>query len=59
MVFAAVDISTGRFSLAETDVAGLAAEIARLEPREIVVPDAIFDDPELRALWARAAPPSP
>ena len=54
---AAVDISTGRFSLAETDVAGLAAEIARLEPREIVVPDAIFDDPELRALWreSRAA----
>src|SRR3954447_22947173 len=54
---AAVDISTGAFSLTETDAAGLAAEIARLEPREIVVPDAIHDDPELRTLWreARAA----
>ena len=30
---------------------GSPAEIARLEPREIVVPDAIHDDPELRALW--------
>jgi DNA mismatch repair protein MutS len=48
---AAVDISTGRFALAETAQAGLAAEIARLEPREIVVPDVIFDDPELRTLW--------
>src|SRR4051794_12363696 len=54
---AAVDISTGAFSLTETDAAGLAAEIARLEPREIVVPDVIHDDPELRTLWreARAA----
>src|SRR3954468_4986288 len=48
---AALDISTARFALSETDVAGLAAEIARLEPREIVVPDQILDDPELRNLW--------
>jgi DNA mismatch repair protein MutS len=48
---AAVDISTGRFTLAETDVAGLSAEIARLDPREIVVPDAVHDDPALRSLW--------
>src|SRR4051812_7855251 len=48
---AAVDISTGRFLVAETDGAGLAAEIARLEPREIVVPGAIHDDPSLRDLW--------
>ncbi|MFL5223481.1 MAG: DNA mismatch repair protein MutS [Microvirga sp.] len=48
---AALDISTGRFALSETDAAGLAAEIARLEPREIVVPDQILDDPELRNLW--------
>src|ERR687890_1474537 len=44
---AAVDISTGRFLVGETDGAGLAAEIARLEPREIVVPDSIHDDPAL------------
>jgi DNA mismatch repair protein MutS len=54
---AAVDISTGRFSLSETDEAGLAAEVARLDPREIVVPDTVFDEPALRALWreSRAA----
>jgi DNA mismatch repair protein MutS len=49
---AAVDISTGRFTLSESDAAGLSAEIARLDPREIVVPDAVHDDPVLRSLWA-------
>jgi DNA mismatch repair protein MutS len=48
---AAVDISTGRFLVAETDGPGLATEIARLEPREIVVPDAIHEDGSLRDLW--------
>jgi DNA mismatch repair protein MutS len=48
---AAVDISTGRFLLAETDGAGLGAEIARLEPREVLVPDTLLDDAELAALW--------
>src|SRR4051794_370062 len=43
---AALDISTGVFSVSETDAAGLGAEIARLEPREIVVPDVIHDEPE-------------
>nr|WP_246180188.1 DNA mismatch repair protein MutS [Microvirga thermotolerans] len=48
---AAVDISTGRFTLGETDAAGLPAEIARFDPREILVPDSIHDDPELAAFW--------
>src|SRR3954470_24282255 len=48
---AAIDISTGRFSLGETDAAGLPAEIARVEPREILLPEAIFEDPDLVALW--------
>jgi DNA mismatch repair protein MutS len=48
---AAVDISTGHFVLSETDGAGLPAEIARFEPREILVPDVIHDDPELRSYW--------
>ena len=43
---AAVDISTGHFALSETDGTGLSAEIARFEPREILVPDVIHDDPE-------------
>ncbi|MCB8821843.1 DNA mismatch repair protein MutS [Microvirga rosea] len=48
---AAVDISTGHFVLSETDGTGLSAEIARFEPREILVPDVIHDDPELAAFW--------
>ncbi|MFL4994812.1 MAG: DNA mismatch repair protein MutS, partial [Microvirga sp.] len=48
---AAVDISTGHFVLSETDGTGLSAEIARFEPREILVPDVIHDDPELRSFW--------
>lgn len=48
---AAVDISTGHFVLSETDGSGLSAEIARFEPREILVPDVIHDDPELRSFW--------
>ncbi|WP_342359467.1 DNA mismatch repair protein MutS [Terrarubrum flagellatum] len=48
---AAVDITTGAFSLSETQQAGLGAELARLDAKEIVVPDSIFDDPELKALW--------
>ena len=41
---ASLDISTGAFSLAETDEAGLAIEIARLEPSEIVAPESLFAD---------------
>ena len=48
---AGVDISTGRFSLSETGGLGLQAEIARLDPREILLPDAILEDPDLAALW--------
>lgn len=46
-----LDISTGEFHVAETDGARLSAEIARLDPGEIVVPDAVHDDPALRAFW--------
>jgi DNA mismatch repair protein MutS len=51
---AAVDISTGRFVVSEVAEAGLAAEIARLEPREIILPDAVHDDPALAELWRGA-----
>src|SRR5437868_6837005 len=44
-----IDISTGEFRIAECDRAGLPAEIARLEPGEIVVSDALYGDPELAA----------
>src|SRR6202162_2418701 len=46
-----LDISTGEFRIAECDRNGLAAEIARLEPSEIIVSDALYADPELVALW--------
>ena len=48
---AAVAISTGAFRVHESSAAGLQAEIARLEPREILVPDGVLDEPSLKALW--------
>jgi DNA mismatch repair protein MutS len=51
-----LDISTGEFRLTECDRVGLAAELARLEPGEIIVSDALYGDadvaPMLRALPA-------
>jgi DNA mismatch repair protein MutS len=48
---AEVDISTGRFVLSSCEGDQLAAEIARIDPKEIVLPDAIRDDPALASLW--------
>ncbi len=50
-----IDISTGEFRIAECDHGSLAAEIARLEPGEIVVSDALYSDPEL-APYLRTLP---
>src|SRR3954464_1283228 len=41
-----IDISTGEFRLAECDRPAVAADIARLEPGEIIVSDALYGDPE-------------
>src|SRR3954467_12457373 len=46
-----IDISTGEFGVAERDRAGLAAELARLEPGEVIVSDALYSDPDLAAYW--------
>src|SRR5438128_3846043 len=46
-----IDISTGEFRIAERDRAGLAAEIARLEPGEIIVSDALYGDRALAPYW--------
>jgi len=46
-----IDISTGEFRITECDRASLAAEIARLEPGEIIVSDALFADGELAPYW--------
>ena len=50
-----IDISTGEFRIAECDRAGLPAEIARLEPGEIIISDALYRDPEL-APYLRTLP---
>jgi len=50
-----IDISTGEFRIAECDRAGLSAEIARIEPGEIIVSDALYADGDLVQLW-RALP---
>ncbi len=46
-----LDISTGEFRISTCDRNGLPAEIARLEPGEILVSDALYDDAELAPLW--------
>jgi DNA mismatch repair protein MutS len=55
---ATIDISTGAVTLSETDEAGLAPEIARLEPREIVAPQSLFDEPAFARLAKEAGAPA-
>src|SRR3954464_533443 len=40
-----IDISTGEFRIAECDRTAVAADIARLEPGEIIVSDTLYGDP--------------
>src|SRR3954452_2050991 len=42
-----LDISTGEFCVTECDRLALAAELARIEPGEIIVSDALYSDGEL------------
>ncbi|MGZ5841371.1 MAG: DNA mismatch repair protein MutS, partial [Xanthobacteraceae bacterium] len=46
-----IDISTGEFHVTECDRAALSAEIARLEPGEIIVSDALFSEADLAGYW--------
>jgi DNA mismatch repair protein MutS len=45
-----IDISTGEFRVTECDAGGLAAEIARIEPGETIVSDALYADAEIAPL---------
>ena len=45
------DISTGEFGVAAAGRADLAALLSRIDPGELLVPDALFDDQDLRDLW--------
>jgi DNA mismatch repair protein MutS len=51
---AAVDISTGAFWLSESEAASLGAEIARLEPSEIVATQTTLDDGEAKRALAES-----
>ena len=51
LALAWIDISTGEFRIAECESAALATEIARLEPGEIIVSDALYSDPDLAAYF--------
>jgi DNA mismatch repair protein MutS len=46
-----LDMSTGEFRVTECDQAALGAEIARLEPGEVIVSDALYGDGELASYW--------
>src|SRR5712691_2374926 len=46
-----IDISTGEFRVAECERTALSAEIARLEPGEIIVSDALFSEADLASYW--------
>jgi DNA mismatch repair protein MutS len=48
-----IDISTGEFRIVECDAGMLSAEVARLEPSEVILPDALYNDPELMP-WLRS-----
>jgi DNA mismatch repair protein MutS len=50
-----IDISTGEFRVAECDRASIGAEMARIEPGEVIVSDALYSDPGL-APMLRALP---
>jgi len=50
-----IDISTGEFNVAECGRGNLAAAVARIEPGEIIVGDALYADPEL-APYLRTLP---
>ncbi|MGD9480032.1 DNA mismatch repair protein MutS [Shinella sp. G-2] len=62
MALAWIDISTGIFRLSETAQGQLLADILRIDPRELIVPDTLFHDPDFRPVLdviGRVAVPQP
>ncbi|HQF31501.1 MAG TPA: DNA mismatch repair protein MutS, partial [Hyphomicrobiales bacterium] len=45
-----IDISTGDFRVTETTLDRLSGDLARIDPREIVLPDGLLGDPDLKTL---------
>jgi DNA mismatch repair protein MutS len=54
---AALDISTGEFVVSEAPETALEAEIARIQPAEIVVAEALLEEPRFARLCRAAGPP--
>src|SRR5690606_26203588 len=57
-----IDISTGAFKVAESAADRLLADILRVDPRELIVAEPVFHDPELRPVFdvlGRRATPQP
>jgi DNA mismatch repair protein MutS len=57
-----IDISTGAFRVAETSHDRLLADILRVDPREMIVAEPVFHDPELKPVFdvlGRVANPQP
>jgi len=57
-----IDISTGAFTVMDTSAERLLADILRIEPRELIVPEPVFHDPELKPVFdvlGRIANPQP
>lgn len=50
LALAWVDLSTGAFRLCGTDLAALSADIARIDPSELIVSESVFADPVVRPL---------
>ncbi len=46
-----IDISTGAFRVCETSAERLAADILRVDPKELIVAEPVFHDPELRPVF--------
>ncbi|MFT4184130.1 MAG: DNA mismatch repair protein MutS, partial [Rhizobium sp.] len=62
LALAWIDISTGVFRLAETEASRLLADILRIDPRELILPDTMFHDPDLKPVFdvlGRTAVPQP
>ena len=49
-----IDISTGDFSVTTTSAADLSADLARIDPSEIVHPDSLNDDAQLRMVLSQS-----
>ncbi len=51
------DVSTGSFRVTATTGETLSADLARIDPAEVLVSDALYDDDELRAFWRELGVP--